>query len=257
MKKVVLVYFSPTHTTKLVLEGIARGIDREVLELDLTTDDILNFKANRDDLVIVGAPTYSSRIPQKAFDRLVEIKGAGGPAVAVSVYGNAKYGNALKEIQGLLASNGFYVIAGAAFIGEHSFSSDKHPIAVGRPNDKDLEKALDFGNKISDKLELEVDLKDMMVSNIPGEFPLEPRKIMGPMQSYPGDECNNCGACISACPVNAIGPDLICDSTKCIKCFACVKVCPKETRYFDNEGLINTAIKLEKLPHKEPELFLN
>lgn len=43
------------------------------------------------------------------------------------------------------------------------------------------------------------------------------------------DECINCGACESECPVNAIsaGDDkYVIDSATCIDCGACAGVCP-------------------------------
>ncbi len=43
------------------------------------------------------------------------------------------------------------------------------------------------------------------------------------------DDCINCGACESECPVNAItaGDDkYVIDATTCIDCGACADVCP-------------------------------
>lgn len=43
------------------------------------------------------------------------------------------------------------------------------------------------------------------------------------------DECINCGACESECPVNAItaGDDkYVIDAATCIDCGACADVCP-------------------------------
>ncbi len=45
------------------------------------------------------------------------------------------------------------------------------------------------------------------------------------------DECINCGACVSECPVEAIseGDDqFIIDADACTDCGACVDVCPVE-----------------------------
>lgn len=256
MKRVIIAYFSPTHTTQKILQGIARGTKRELIELDLTTKVICDFNFRNDDLFIVGAPTYSGRIPQVAFDRLVNLKGSGGPAVAVSVYGNAKLGNALKEIEGLLGLNNFAVIAGASFIGEHSFSSETCKIAEGRPNEKDLKIASDFGEKIIKKLTRSSVYLNLRATSIPGEFPIEPRKIMGPMMSVATLKCVGCGVCIDVCPVHAIDANFKCDSAKCIKCFACVKACPYEARELVNEGLINVSKRLAMNPYKEPKIYL-
>lgn len=45
------------------------------------------------------------------------------------------------------------MIAGATFVGEHSYSTDKNPIAVGRPDADDLRFAENFGAKIRTKIE--------------------------------------------------------------------------------------------------------
>jgi len=45
------------------------------------------------------------------------------------------------------------------------------------------------------------------------------------------DDCINCGACDSSCPVEAISEKdnkRIIDADKCIDCGACVSVCPVE-----------------------------
>ena len=45
------------------------------------------------------------------------------------------------------------------------------------------------------------------------------------------DECTNCGACESECPVEAIseqGDKRVIDAEKCTDCGACVDACPVE-----------------------------
>jgi hypothetical protein len=50
------------------------------------------------------------------------IEGNGALAVAVVVYGNRHYDDALIEWRDILESRNFKVFAAGAFIGEHSFS---------------------------------------------------------------------------------------------------------------------------------------
>ncbi len=57
-------------------------------------------------------------------------------AIAVVVYGNRNYDDALIELKDILESDGFKVVAGAAFIGEHSFSKT---LAKNRPDEKDMD----------------------------------------------------------------------------------------------------------------------
>jgi len=45
------------------------------------------------------------------------------------------------------------------------------------------------------------------------------------------DECTTCGACVDACPVEAIDPGdpkYVIDPDKCTDCGACVDECPVE-----------------------------
>ncbi len=54
-------------------------------------------------------------------------------AIAIVLYGNRNYDDALIELKDILELDGFKVVAGAAFIGEHSFSNN---LAKNRPDEK-------------------------------------------------------------------------------------------------------------------------
>ena len=62
------------------------------------------------------------------------------------------FGVALQEMAAIVSERGFHVVAGAAFIGEHSFSHDKLPLAAGRPDPQDLQTAQSFGAQVVSKL---------------------------------------------------------------------------------------------------------
>ena len=107
MKRVVMAYFSPTHTTQKVVRAIAEGTGiGEVVEVDMTCGDCGGFEAAEGDIVILGGPVYSSRIPSAAAERLSRIKGKGQPAVCVAVYGNNKFGDALIELADIAENRG-------------------------------------------------------------------------------------------------------------------------------------------------------
>ena len=121
-KQVKLIYFSPTGTTRKVLEGIAGGITVEEAEhIDLTLPEgarqtIPPFST---ELVIIGAPVYGGRLPVDAIERFKQLKADKTPAVLIVVYGNREYEDALLELKHLAVELGFNPIAGGAFIGEH------------------------------------------------------------------------------------------------------------------------------------------
>ena len=63
MKKLNLLYFSPTDGTKKIVKEIANGIGYEYKEFDITLSQnrTENLFFDENDLVIIGVPTYSGR----------------------------------------------------------------------------------------------------------------------------------------------------------------------------------------------------
>ena len=149
-KTVHIICFSPTRTSYRVAKEIADGTGIEHLqEHDLTLEDSKGCRLGKEDLAIIAVPTYAGRVSLTAIERLQAIQGEGTPAAVVVLYGNRDYEDALIEARDTAHSLGFIPVAGAAFIGEHSYSSPDMPIAQGRPDTKDLEIARDFGKQIA------------------------------------------------------------------------------------------------------------
>ena len=187
------------------------------------------------------------------------------------VYGNRAYEKALMELDAFAIPHGLKVIAGATFIGEHSYSTDKCPIADGRPNESDLDYAEDFGKKIMEKIQAadgpdtlyQVDVRAIKRPSQPF-FPLfrflrkviKLRKSGTPLPRTPWIEdeslCTHCGICAARCPAGAItkGDELNTNAEKCIKCCACVKACANKARKYDTPfaSLLSECFKKQKLP---------
>ena len=149
-----LVYFSPTKTTKQIVEAIAEGTQYlPFAHLDLTPPEEKSMTfVDPNELAIIGAPVYGGRIPVEAAIRLRRLKAQSIPAVIVVVYGNREYEDALLELRDITVETGFIPIASGAFIGEHSYSTEEKPIAHGRPDAYDIEKAKEFGKAIQKKV---------------------------------------------------------------------------------------------------------
>lgn len=252
VSKINIVYFSPTHTSAKVAKAIAKGFGNIESEVFDATGKEVSLKAGKGSLTIVAVPVYGGHIAITARHRLEALEGNGTPVVPVVVYGNRAYEEALKELATLLEKKGFVPIAGATFIGEHSYSTDKKPIAKGRPDNNDLAFAENFGealyaktNKLSNAESGKVDVAKIrkpyqpffkligFVFNV-----LRLRRSGKPMPVTPvTDEklCKHCGACVAACPVAAIENDKeeITNASRCIRCCACVKSCPHKARTFD------------------------
>ncbi len=263
--KVKLVYFSPTGTTKAVLEGIGAGFgDVEIEHLDLTpvTAESQKFEPFSADVpVVIGVPVYGGRVPLTAIDRIQRLKADGTPVVLVAVYGNRKYGDALLELENVVSELGFVPLAAGVFIGEHSFSSDESPVAAGRPDAEDLLETRAFGKRVSDaldKLESSASVPDL---EVPGDFPYRQRG--GIFSFAPGvneELCTKCGKCLSVCPVGAIKIDdsVVTDPETCIVCYACIKSCPTGARIMENPKIPEAAamMSVKFAERRKPEIFM-
>jgi ferredoxin len=229
VKQVRTICFSPTGTTRRILGNIAKGIGADDLEhIDLTLPE----GARRttppfsDELVLLGAPVYGGRLPVDAIRRFRKLKGRKTLAVLIVVYGNREFEDALLELRDLAIELEFCPVAGGAFIGEHSFATEDVPIANGRPDSRDIQKALDFGGRIKEKVTRLPSPNALGELMVPGRFPYQggPQSMaVSPVTR--GDTCAVCGTCASVCPTGAISVNESV-STKielCIRCCACKK----------------------------------
>ncbi|WP_457553333.1 4Fe-4S binding protein [Desulfobacula sp.] len=258
-----LLYFSPTSTTKTILNEIAKGLDQNVLTvLDITNPD---FRAQaapefKDSLVLIGAPVYGGRLPKDAADYFKTIRASGSLAVLVVVYGNREFEDALLELKDIAVDGGFVPLAAAAFIGEHSFSNDEFPIALNRPDKDDLEKAFLFGKQIANLLDHVKNPANISPVNVPGNSPYKKSMSMGPFSFITvTNDCDNCGVCITACPKNAIDEaDTYATLDNCIFCCACIKACPQHARVIKTSPIKDKAkwLSEEYALRKEPQTFL-
>jgi len=259
-----LIYFSPTRTTRKVLEGIARGLGiGTVRHVDLTSPEAKTLKLAEmhDELAIMGSPVYSGRLPADAASRMRRLKGNEIPAVIVVVYGNRAYDDALLELRDLAREAGFKPIAGGAFIGEHSFSNNETPIAVGRPDVKDLRKAIEFGKMVRDKMSTMRTLDGHPLLQVPGNFPYKERSALSNISPVTDDAiCTKCGACVPVCPTAAIAVSdtVVTDTSVCIRCCACVKTCSAGARVMEDPRIRQVAGQLSMNcgKRKEPETFM-
>lgn len=242
-------YFSPTGTTKVIIETIASTIDLNAEFHNITQPENRTIEPSftSEDLIIFGVPVYAGRVPNILKSYLSKIKGGGARGIAIVVYGNRHYDDALIELTDVLTSCDITVIAAGAFIGQHSFSEI---LAKGRPDESDIEIAEAFAIEIK---------------NTNPKVPVTPSGNR-PYRSYyrPVDEngkpvnfkeirptkaahCIECGHCESLCPVEGI----------CIKCCACVKECPVGARLFIDPRFVAHKIELEEQfsERKEPEIW--
>lgn len=248
----VTIYFSPSGTTKQVVEQIASNFEQES-----ETYDLLNFNSEKefsaDDIAIVGMPIFAGRLPKTARNRLAKLKGDNTPAIAVVNYGNAHVTDALLELVDLLKENNFNVIAAASTVSHHSIFNG---VAVGRPDSADIEKINEFAAKCIVKLES----GESLTSEIPGNRPYVDYKQLPFEVTSDETLCSFCYDCVSICPEKAIPDDdpIDTDLDLCSRCAACISICPEDARKFSGEAFEKKKPIFEKVnsERKEPEFYL-
>lgn len=239
--------FSPTGGCEKVAKAIVQN--QTTIGIDLCEDVSTQVVQG---LLMAVVPVYGGRVPEVALERLRSLKGQGNPAVAVVVYGNRAYEDALLELHTELTANGFKVIAAAAFIAEHSIV---RTIAKGRPNEADCAEAAEFGHRVSAKLAA----GDMSTVCVPGNIPYRERPQM-PVTMLTLESCRGCGRCARLCPTGAIplsAPEKT-DAAKCILCMRCVSVCFRRARLLPPpmvEAMTQRLNMVASEPRK-PEIFI-
>lgn len=262
-EKINLVYFSPTGTTKRIIEGIGNGFNqRRINRIDLTLPDARHhkFHPKKEGLLVIAVPVYMGRIPLLLSDWFKKLKANGTPAVAIVVYGNRAYENALLELSDILTDCGCNVIAAASFVAEHSFSSKEYPSSVGRPDQADLQQATHFGNLLDNLINTYDPLNMTLSIKIPGERPYGGVTELWHLDFIDrNDSCSNCGLCIENCPTGAINKSdsASIDINKCTLCCACIRNCPKEAKSIKSGPMMQAALRCTKFTErKSPEFFL-
>jgi len=267
------LFFSPTGTTRKIVEAIAQGIQPGDLEMiDCTqTASRENVSSPIDsDAVILAAPVYYGRLPESIVPVLKHLEGDGKPVILVVVYGNREYDDALLELYDISQECGFIPVAAGAFVAEHSYSIPGRPMAEGRPDSADIEKAVNFGKQIMEKLQPIESADESGLLRIPGNHPYKKpenlymiKKVRETTAFTPEtdtEHCTQCGTCVEECPEAAIDS---CDVTdidrwKCILCFACIKSCPEQAKNMTDDNFNAAVGQLAKAiqSRKEPDLFL-
>lgn len=256
MLKISQVYFSPGNTTKTVVREISSNFDGDIKTYDLLSDhgEIKSIEFSQDELLIIGLPVFTGRIPQIVIDDLNKFKGNNTPVIPVVVYGNRAYDDALLELKDILDENGFKTIGAGAFLAQHSIFTK---VAQNRPDENDIIKIDDFTNECIKKLDQSIE--DLDEVKVAGNKPYVEVKTLD-IKPVADENCNECGDCAAICPTEAIPIDHPkgISELKCISCTACIYVCPENARAFQ-EPIFTTAQDqfLSKFSNrKEPEIFL-
>lgn len=258
------MHFSPTNTTKSICAAVALGMgtkDLHVLDMTLpkTRTAIIaniNTVTEKIDHLIVGSPVHSGKLPRQVMEYLETLDGKGKEASAIVVYGNRDYGIALYNMVRILSESGFSITAAGAFIGQHSYS-DIVPIALGRPDDLDMEKARQFGMKILGASRC-LSLKDVPIQ-IDRFSKSEDYTAIKP--AYNVKKCINCGQCAKKCPFGLLSFETAGylnqeAKEQCIGCMACVHACKQKAKVVKVNPIVKFGmkriLKQASIERKEP-----
>ncbi len=249
--KVTAVYFSATYTTRRIVESFVSHLTDEVSYYDITDDAVVHGGVvHSDTLFVVGVPVYAGRVPAVAAERLRRFCGSNTLAVAIAVYGNRHYDDAVLELYDILTECGFRTISAGAFIARHSIFNK---IAAMRPDKSDMTIIKSFADESSHLFATRP-----AVIELPGN---RPYKVPGGIPIWPtaSRQCTSCSACARLCPVGAIDPlsPRGVDRDKCFKCGRCIVVCPTKVRRFYGIRYSLAAQRFNSMfaARREPEVW--
>ncbi|MEG2262701.1 MAG: 4Fe-4S binding protein [Raoultibacter sp.] len=253
MDETKVVYFSASGTTKKIATAVAASLGKEVVEHDLLRHPQVTpvvFEAGES--AVFAMPVFAGRIPAVCVDMLKQFKGSNTPVIALVVYGNRDYDDALLELSDLLTEQGFVVVAAAAFIAQHSIFPQ---VAQGRPDADDQQKITLFGEACSKALACFSGAEKVIVK---GQSPYrDPAPI--PLTPSGNAHCDECGTCVALCPTKAISVDEPRKTNKnlCITCTACIAACPQNARSFGGPvyAVAGKSFVKKNAERKEPEFF--
>jgi ferredoxin len=242
------LFFSPTGSTRRIVEAIAEGTGVPSLApISVTTpQDRDSFSGQiAGDLLIVGVPVYTGRVPSFVLPPLCQVDGAGRWALPVAVCGNVRMGTCLAELCAILKRQGFTIPTAGNFVAQHSFACEEFPIAEGRPDQDDLRQAAEFGHRVVGRIAEGAE----DITCVYGRFLYIRMYVSGSTEAtgfvsmperhrptirvseHNADLCDDCENCVEVCPTGSIDPQsYFVEDETCIRCFACTSVCTSEAK---------------------------
>lgn len=264
---IVAIYFSPTGSTKAIVEHVAEHLARRFSTTFRLQPYTLPTQRDQwqpiapDDIVLWATPVYAGRIPNKTLDFVSQhIQAQGNKGIAIAVFGNRSYDNALAEMCQLMQQGGITPVAAAAVVSRHAFAPKE--IGQCRPNVQDYSEIDTWADTI--------DLQRTQSVEVPGDptqgyyqplkADLTPALFLKAKPQVNDDRCMRCGRCQQFCPMGSIsitsqGPQI---NGICIKCQSCIRRCPEDALSFADPDFLSHVAMLKE-HHSAPaanEFFL-
>lgn len=252
--------FSPTggveRVARIVGETLADDLRLETAFHDLTSPEYCLPEPASGDVALLAAPVNGGRLPTLFVQRLAPLRdalsGLAIPAVALVVYGNRAFDDALLELADAATACGLLVMAGMSAVAEHSMCRS---VAAGRPDNADAAALRALARKAADHMRG----APVPAPRLPGNRPYRQWKAL-PVTPTASVSCTACGKCAAVCPAQAIDPAHPQESSRerCLLCMRCVQICPAHARSLPAPVLAMLAEKLGPCLDKrdEPALYL-
>lgn len=247
------IYFSPTKGTEKITKLLASELGAYI-EIDLCDKNVKKkhlFK--KDDICIIGVPSYGGRVPALALKRMEDFQGNSAKTILIIVYGNRDYDDTFIELKDFLSERNFCCIAAVAGIAQHSVMRQ---FAEGRPDEADKAEIIRYARRIKAALSKNKEFPEL---HLPGNHPYKEYHGI-PFKPKATRKCTKCGVCAKACPAGAIpieAPNMT-NTDLCISCMRCIHVCPAGARKLNSLLLKIGALKMKKScsERKNNELFM-
>ncbi len=256
--KLHILYFSPTGGVRQVAQKMGHALIAHFGDVLSVSEFDFTLPQNRvvlpaftaDDVVLLALPVYAGRVPNLLLPYLKNLCGSGAKAIAMVVYGNRAYDDALVELCQLMQMADFNVQAAGAFVARHAFTD---LLAGNRPDAEDYDLMFRFAQAIADKcrgreLSREGEMYSLETLKADLGKPLHyyrPKDAAGNaidmlrVKPITTAQCNGCGICAAHCPLGSISVDNPKEVVgKCMKCCSCVRCCPQQAKAFTDPGFI-------------------
>lgn len=247
------IFFSATGGTEQVARLLSLALKSKIEKIDILANPGGSTDGDSNEEVMLVAPVYGGRLPQMAANYFSQLNGNGRKAIAVVVYGNRDYDDALLELCDIASKAGFKIVGAGVFVAQHSIFPK---VATDRPDMEDVEKMREFAKLAKASLNSDSILD---LSKIKGKRPYKPLMKIPFHPRVNKNFCTNCKICVAACPVGAVSVD---DPTSlksdiCMACGRCIKACPHDARSFGGVlyRLVDWKFSRDNQKRKEPEWF--